>query len=41
MVIFRKGNILVKIEDTRTEYQGNPTLNNARNYAEIVAKRIK
>ena len=41
MVIFWKGKILVKIEDTRTEYQGNPTLNNAKNYAEIVAKRIK
>ena len=41
MVIFRKGNILVKIEDTRTEYQGNPTLNNAKNYAGIVAERIK
>jgi hypothetical protein len=41
MVIFRKGNILVKIEDTRTEYQVNPTLNNAKNYAGIVAERIK
>jgi len=41
MVIFREGNILVKIEDTRTEYQVNPTLNNAKNYAGIVAERIK
>jgi len=41
MVIFRRGNIVVKIEDTRTEYQDNPSLQNARNYAEIVAKRIK
>jgi len=41
MVIFRRGNIIVKIEDTRTEYQVNPTINNAKNYAEIVAKRIK
>jgi len=41
MVIFRRGNIIVKIEDTRTEYQDNPTINNAKNYAEIVAKRIK
>jgi hypothetical protein len=41
MVIFRRGNIIVKIEDTRTEYQENPTMNNTKNYAEIVAKRIK
>jgi hypothetical protein len=41
MVIFRRGNIVVKIEDTRTEYQVNPTINNAKNYAEIVTKRIK
>ena len=41
MVIFRRGNIIVKIEDTRTEYQENPTMNNAKNYAEIVAGRIK
>jgi len=41
MVIFRRGNIIVKIEDTRTEYQVNPTTNNAKNYAEIVTKRIK
>ena len=41
MVIFRRGNIIVKIEDTRTEYQENPTMNNAKNYAEIVANRIK
>jgi hypothetical protein len=41
MVIFRRGNIIVKIEDTRTEYQGKPTINNAKNYAEIVTKRIK
>ena len=41
MVIFRRGNVIVKIEDTRTEYQVNPTINNAKNYAEIVAKRIK
>lgn len=41
MVIFRRGNIIVKIEDTRTDYQVNPTINNAKNYAEIVAKRIK
>jgi DNA-directed RNA polymerase subunit RPC12/RpoP len=40
MVIFRRGNIIVKIEDTRTEYQENPTMNNAKNYAEITAKRI-
>lgn len=40
MVIFRRGNIIIKIEDTRTEYQVNPTINNAKNYAEIVAKRI-
>jgi ribosomal protein L37E len=40
MVIFRRGNIIVKIEDTRTEYQENPTMNNAKNYAEIIAKRI-
>jgi hypothetical protein len=41
MVIFRRGNIVVKIEDTRTEYQENPTMNNAKNYAEIVAGRIR
>ncbi len=41
MIIFRRGNIIVKIEDTRTEYQENPTMNNAKNYAEIVAGRIK
>ena len=41
MVIFRRGNIIVKIEDTRTEYQENPTMNNAKNYAQIVADRIK
>jgi len=41
VVIFRQGNIIVKIEDTRTDYQVNPTINNAKNYAEIVAKRIK
>lgn len=41
MIIFRRGNIIVKIEDTRTEYQENPTMNNAKNYAEIVADRIK
>jgi ribosomal protein L37E len=41
MVIFRRGNIIVKIEDTRTEYQENPTMNNAKNYAEIVAGRIR
>jgi hypothetical protein len=41
MVIFRRGNIIVKIEDTRTEYQENPTMNNAKNYAQIVAGRIK
>jgi hypothetical protein len=41
MVIFRRGNIIVKIEDTRTEYQENPTMNNAKNYAQVVAGRIK
>jgi predicted nucleic acid-binding Zn ribbon protein len=41
MVIFRRGNIIVKIEDTRTDYQENPTMNNAKNYAQIVAGRIK
>ncbi len=41
MVIFRKGNIIVKIEDTRNEYQDNPTMNNAKTYAEIIAKRFK
>jgi hypothetical protein len=41
MVIFRRGNIIVKIEDTRTEYQENPTMDNAKNYAQIVAGRIK
>lgn len=41
MVIFRRGNIIVKIEDTRTEYQENPTMDNAKNYAQIVADRIK
>ena len=41
MVIFRRGNIIVKIEDTRTDYQDNPTIKNAKNYAEIVAERIK
>lgn len=40
MVLFRQGNLIVKIEDTRTEYQDNPTLQNARKYAEIIAKRI-
>jgi hypothetical protein len=40
MVIFRRGNVIVKIEDTRTDYQENPTMNNAKNYAEITAKRI-
>ena len=40
MVIFRRGNVIVKIEDTRTDYQDNPTMNNAKNYAEITAKRI-
>jgi len=41
MVIFRRGNIIVKIEDTRTDYQVNPTISNAKNYAEIVLKRIR
>ncbi|GEM_PF-4688204 len=41
MVIFRRGNIIVKIEDTRTEYQDSPTIQNAKNFAEIVAKRIE
>jgi hypothetical protein len=41
MVIFRRGNVVVKIEDTRTEYQENPTMNNAKNYAGIVAGRIR
>jgi len=40
VVIFRRGNIIIKIEETRNEDQVNPTLDNAKKYAEIVAKRI-
>jgi ribosomal protein S27AE len=41
VVIFRRGNIIIKIEDTRNEYQDNPSLDDAKKYAEIVAKRIR
>jgi len=41
MVIFRTGNLIIKIEDTRNDYQDNPTMKNAKMYAEIVAERIK
>ena len=41
MVLFRRGNVIVKIEDTRTEYQDNPTISNAKKYAEIVAQRFR
>lgn len=41
MVIFRRGNLIIKIEDTRNDYQDNPTMKNAKMYAEIVAERIK
>ena len=40
-VIFRRGNIVVTVEDVRDEYQFYATLNNAKKYAEIVANRIK
>jgi len=39
--IFRRANIVVKIEDVRDEYQIMPTTNNVENFAEIVANRIK
>ena len=41
VVVFRKGPIIVTVEDTRSEYQFNPTINNAKNYAQIMADRIK
>ncbi|MDD1701295.1 MAG: zinc ribbon domain-containing protein [Methanoregula sp.] len=41
VVIFRKENIVVTIEDTRYEYQFDTTINNAKNYAQIVANRIQ
>lgn len=41
MVIYRRGNLIIKIEDTRNDYQDNPTMKNAKMYAEIVAERIK
>jgi ribosomal protein S27AE len=41
VVIFRRGNVIIKIEDTRNEYQNNPSLDDAKKYAEIVAKRIR
>lgn len=41
MVVFRKGPMIVTVEDTRSEYQFNPTINNAKNYAQIMADRIK
>ncbi len=41
VVIFRRGNIIIKIEETRNEDQVSPTLDNAKKYAEIVAKRIR
>ena len=41
VVLFRRGNVIVKIEDTRTEYQDNPTISNAKQYAEIVAQRFR
>lgn len=40
-VIFRRGNIVVKIADIRSEYEYFPTINNAKNFAELVANRIK
>jgi hypothetical protein len=39
--IFRRGNIVVKIEDLRDEYQYFPTINNVKGFAEIVAGRIQ
>ena len=41
VVIFRKENIVVTIEDTRSEYQFDTTINNAKNYAQIIANRIR
>ena len=41
VVIFRKENIVVTIEDTRFEYQFDATINNAKNYAQIIADRIR
>jgi hypothetical protein len=41
VVVFRKGTIIVTVEDTRSEYQFNPTINNAKNYAQIMADRIE
>jgi DNA-directed RNA polymerase subunit RPC12/RpoP len=41
VIIFRRGNVIVKIEDVRTAYHLNPTINNAKDYAHIVADRIQ
>ena len=39
-VIFRKGNVIVKIENVKSEYDYSPSINDAKKYAEIVANRI-
>lgn len=39
-VIFRKGNVIVKIENVKLEYDYSPSINDAKKYAEIVANRI-
>jgi ribosomal protein L37E len=41
VIIFRRGNVIVQIEDVRTAYQLYPTINNAKEYAHIVADRIQ
>jgi len=40
-VIFRKGNILVTIEDVKSPYSWSLNLDDATNYAKVVANRIK
>jgi Double zinc ribbon len=40
VIIFRKGNVIIKIEEDRTDYLIHPTLENAKDYASIVADRI-
>ena len=41
VIIFRKGNVIIKIEEGRTDYLIHPTLENAKDYASIVADRIQ
>lgn len=41
VIIFRRGNVIVKIKDVRTAYQLNPTLNNAKDFGSIVADRMQ